>query len=78
MRTWEHSSSRGVAEPVGLEAIVTADRCTSHIHVVRSLDPGGLDEQAAAAVVQWRFEPGRLAGTAVDVLVTIELDFLIR
>jgi protein TonB len=63
---------------VWLEAIVTTDGCTSHIRVVRSLDHGGLDEEAVAAVAQWRFEPGRLAGAPVDVLVMIMLDFSIR
>jgi TonB family protein len=63
---------------VVLEAIVTSAGCPSQIRVVRSLDPGGLDEEAVLAVAQWRFEPGRLAGTAVDVLVTIMLDFSIR
>jgi TonB family protein len=63
---------------VVLEAIVTSDGCPSHIRVVRSLDRGGLDEEAVAAVAQWRFEPGRLAGAPVDVLVTILLDFSIR
>ena len=63
---------------VVLEVIVTADGCASQIRVVRSLDRGGLDEEAVAAVAQWRFEPGRLAGTPVDVLVTIVLDFAIR
>lgn len=63
---------------VVLDVIVTRTGRPSDIRVVRSLDPGGLDEQAVAAVTQWRFEPGRLAGTPVDVLVTIMLDFLIR
>jgi protein TonB len=63
---------------VVLEAIVTGDGCTSQIHVVRSLDRGGLDDEAIAAVAQWRFEPGRLAGVPVDVVVRIMLDFAIR
>jgi TonB family protein len=63
---------------VVLEAVVTGDGCASHVRVVRSLDPGGLDDEAVAAVLQWRFEPGRLGGTPVDVLVTILLDFSIR
>ena len=60
-----------------LEAVVTVDGCPSQIRVIRSLDPGGLDAQAVAAVAQWQFEPGRLADTPVDVLVTIELAFRI-
>jgi TonB family protein len=63
---------------VVLEAVVSRDGCTSHIRIVRSLDPGGLDEQAVMAVAQWRFEPGRVGTTPVDVLVTIVLDFTIR
>jgi periplasmic protein TonB len=63
---------------VWLEAIVTADGCTAQIRVIRSLDRGGLDEEAVAAVAQWQFAPGRFAGAPVDVLVTIILDFSIR
>jgi protein TonB len=63
---------------VVLEAVVTGDGSTSQIRIVRSLDPGGLDEEAVAAVAQWRFEPGRLAGAPVDVLVTIVLSFSLR
>jgi protein TonB len=63
---------------VVLEAIISGDGCPSHIRVVRSLDAGGLDNEAVAAVAQWRFEPGRLGGTPVGVLVTILVDFLIR
>jgi TonB family protein len=60
-----------------MEAIVATDGRPSQIRVVRSLDPG-LDEQAVAAVAKWRFEPGRLGGEPVNVLVTIMLDFWIR
>ncbi len=68
----------GIQGTVVLETIVTAAGCASEIRIVRSLDPGGLDREAAAAVAQWQFEPGRLGATPVDVLVTIEVDFLIR
>jgi periplasmic protein TonB len=63
---------------VVLELVVTREGRPSQIRVVRSLDPGGLDEQAVTAAAQWRFEPGHLAGTPVNVLVTIMLDFWIR
>jgi TonB family protein len=63
---------------VVLEAVVTADGCTAQIRVVRSLDASGLDQEAVAAVAQWRFEPGRLGATPVAVLVTIVVDFFIR
>jgi TonB family protein len=62
---------------VVLDAVVMADGCASQIRVVRSLDPG-LDEEAVAAVAQWRFEPGRLGGTPVNVLVRVMLDFVLR
>jgi TonB family protein len=63
---------------VVLSVIVAGDGCPSQIRVIRSLDRGGLDEEAVAAVAQWRFEPGRLADAPVDVLVTIMVDFWIR
>jgi TonB family protein len=63
---------------VVLEAVVKADGCVSHIRVVKSLDPDGLDDEAIAAAAQWQFEPGRLAGAPVDVLVTIMLSFTLR
>ena len=63
---------------VVLDVIVRSDGCASQIRVVKSLDPGGLDDEAVSAVAQWRFEPGRRGELAVDVLVTIELTFSIR
>ena len=68
---------KAITGTVILEAIVTSDGCASQIRVVRSLDRG-LDQEAIAAVMQWRFEPGRLEGTPVDVLVTILVDFSLR
>ena len=63
---------------VWLELEVTREGRVDHIRVVRSLDPGGLDQEAVTAVRDWRFEPGRLGDTPVDVLVTVEMDFTIR
>ena len=63
---------------VVLEVVVMRDGCPSQIRVVRSLDRGGLDDEAVSAVAQWQFEPGRLSGTPVNVLVTIMVDFSIR
>jgi protein TonB len=70
-----HSKIQGT---VVLEAIVGRDGRASHIRILRSLDRGGLDEEAVAAVAKWRFEPGRLSGEPVDVLVTIMVDFWLR
>jgi TonB family protein len=69
---------RRIQGTVVLELVVTRDGRPSQIRVVRSLDPGGLDDEAAAAAAQWRFDPGRVAGMPVDVLVTLMLDFSIR
>jgi periplasmic protein TonB len=61
-----------------LELVVTETGAPSLIRVVRSLDPGGLDDEAIKAVREWKFTPGRLSGTPVPVLVTVVLDFTIR
>lgn len=60
-----------------LELVVTSTGMPSRIRVVRSLD-AGLDARAIDAVAQWRFAPGRLAGTPVDVLVNVIIDFTIH
>jgi TonB family protein len=69
---------RRVQGSVTLELVVTREGRPANIRVIRSLDPGGLDEEAIAATSQWQFEPGQRAGTPVDVLVTVVLDFSIR
>jgi outer membrane biosynthesis protein TonB len=48
------------------------------VRVARSLDPGGLDEEAIRAVRHCQFEPGWQAGTPVDVMVAVVMDFSIR
>jgi periplasmic protein TonB len=63
---------------VVLELVVARDGRPRNIHVIRSLDPAGLDERAIEAAREWEFEPGRLAGTPVDVLVTLIMDFRIQ
>jgi protein TonB len=63
---------------VMLELIVRANGIPANIRVTRSLDPDGLDGEAVRAASQWRFEPGRLNGTPVDVVVSIVIDFHVR
>ena len=63
---------------VALEVIVSRDGVPLSVRVTRSLDPGGLDQEAIAAAREWRFTPGRIGNTPVDVLVTILLDFNVR
>jgi TonB family protein len=62
---------------VMLEVVVSREGVPVAIRVTRSLDPG-LDEEAIAAAREWRFTPGRLGSTPVDVLVTIVLTFHVR
>lgn len=61
-----------------LELVVRRDGQPTDIRIVQSLDPSGLDKEAIKAVRQWRFNPGRIADTPVDVLVTVVMDFWIR
>jgi TonB family protein len=60
-----------------LEVVVGRDGVPIDVRVTRSLDPHGLDEEAIIAVREWRFTPGRIGKTPVDVLVSILLDFRI-
>ena len=64
--------------PVVLEVVIGRDGVPAAIRVMRSLDAAnGLDNEAIAAVRAWRFIPGSVADTPVDVLVTIVVDFRI-
>lgn len=69
---------RRIQGSVMLELVVTEKGAPSLIRVVRSLDSGGLDDEAIKAVREWKFMPGRMSGTPVPVLVTVVLDFTIR
>lgn len=62
---------------VVLEVVVGRDGVPGDMRVIRSLDRGGLDAEALAAVKEWRFTPGRLGDRPVDVLVTVLLEFRI-
>ena len=62
---------------VALEVVVNREGIPVAVRVTRSLDPG-LDHEAIAAAREWRFAPGRIGDTPVDVVVTILLDFNIR
>lgn len=69
---------RKIEGAVWLDVVITRAGRVGDARVARSLDPGGLDDAAIVAVRQWRFEPGRLSGSPVDVLVTVVMDFSIR
>ena len=62
---------------VFLEAVVGIDGIPTRVRVTRPLFQG-LDEAAVAAAREWRFLPGRIGTTPVDVLVTIQMDFRVH
>jgi TonB family protein len=70
--------TRKIQGTVVLEMIVDRSGIPSDVRVVRSLDAHGLDLEAMRAAKQWRFNPGRLGETPVDVLVMLVIDFHIR
>jgi TonB family protein len=69
---------RKIQGTVVLELTVGSDGVPYDLRVVRSLDAGGLDREAIRAASEWRFNPGRLGDTPVDVVVVLIIDFHIR
>jgi protein TonB len=64
---------------VVLEAVVLADGTVGEVRVRRSLDlEFGLDKEAIRTLKLWRFKPGMKDGTAVPVLVEVEMTFSLR
>jgi TonB family protein len=59
---------------VVLRVVVGEDGRPRDIRVAQSLGLG-LDEKALEAVRGWRFEPGRLDGRAVAVVVNVQVNF---
>jgi TonB family protein len=60
-----------------VQLIVDAEGAVSNARIIEGLSPD-LDEQALAAVRQWRFEPGTLDGQAVRVACFATLEFRLR
>ncbi len=64
---------------VMMTAVVRTDGTPGDIEITESLDTEyGLDEQAVAALRQWRFEPGLKDGKPVAVRVTVEMTFRLK
>jgi TonB family protein len=59
---------------VVLEAFIDENGVPKVLRVVRSLDPE-LDQNAIAAIEQWRFKPGTRNGIPVKVALNIEVNF---
>lgn len=73
----EQARRAGLEGEVLLELVVGPDGGVSDVRVLRPLG-AGLDEQAVAAVRQWRFAPARRLGTAVAVIVEVAVEFRLR
>ena len=62
-----------------VQCVVQASGVCSNIRVTRSFAPSfGLDQEAIKAASQWRFRPGMRRGEPVPVVVTLEIDFVVR
>ena len=60
-----------------LEAVIRSDGSVGAIQVLRPLRLG-CTEAAIDALRQWRFRPGTLQGVAVDVYLTLTVNFALR
>ncbi len=70
----ESARRQGIVGHVILEIIVASDGTVESVRTLQRLSPE-LDQQAVAAVRQWRFAPATLRGTPVDVLVEVAVEF---
>lgn len=66
---------RGYEGTVFLEVLVTVEGRAAEVRVARSCGHRVLDKAALEAVKDWRFEPGRRGGEAVEMMVRIPLTF---
>ncbi len=62
---------------VVLNTVVMEDGSVKVVQVKHGLG-FGLDEKAIAAVLQWKFKPGRMDGKAVPVTLWVEVNFNLR
>jgi protein TonB len=69
----------GIQGVVKVEAVIQSDGTVGEVRVSQSLDKKfGLDDQAVAALKDWRFTPGQKDGAVIPVLVEIEMTFTLR
>jgi TonB family protein len=59
---------------VKISAVVSSEGVPTELHILSGLNSKE-DSTAVDAVKQWRFEPGTKAGEAVNVEVTVEVNF---
>ena len=70
----EELRREGVQGTVTMSALITRTGEVANIRVVRSTDPR-LEDLAMDALRQWRFQPGKLEGTPVDVEFQVTIAF---
>lgn len=73
----DEARRRSIEGDVVLEIVVMRDGRVGNVRTIRSLG-AGLDQKAAEAVRQWRFNPARRQGTPVDVVVEVSVEFKLR
>jgi protein TonB len=66
----------GIEGVVIIEAVIAADGQVRDARVLRS--QALLDQAALAAVREWRYEPTRVGGVAVPVIVTVTVQFRLQ
>lgn len=76
-RYTDEARRSGIEGEVVLEIIVRRDGSVGDVRVVQRLGTD-LDQRAIDAVRQWRFEPARLKGVPVDVVVEVAVEFRLR
>lgn len=73
----EEARRRNLSGDVVLEIVVRHDGTVGEVRVLQGLG-AGLDQRAADAVRQWRFDPARRRGAPVDVIVEVAVEFTLR
>jgi TonB family protein len=66
----------GIQGAVGLEVVIEADGSVGDVRVTNPVHRD-LNEAAIACVRQWRFVPGKVSGSPVPVIATIEVSFVL-
>jgi periplasmic protein TonB len=76
-----HYTSRTMREKmqgtITLKCVVSSEGTTRNVEIVNRLD-WELDDNAVAALKQWKFEPGQRDGKPVAVRITVDMTFTLR
>jgi TonB family protein len=73
----DEARRRAIEGDVVLEIVVRQDGTVGDVRVRHSLG-AGLEQKAIEAVRQWKFNPARRHGAAVDVVVDVSVEFKMR